>query len=421
MTTFHRAMSALRANISSSEVRHSRQRILECRPPKTLPARALWSPPKPQLNAHAPWFFPTLLCSPPPTSGSPEMSGPEKKLEGTQETPRAEDAAGKQAAEVDPALDHFQAKRARFERGSSLAATTPRSEPPSVTPVSTPEDGLEEKPATGLFHGDPRAGPGDRTSKGPVLAAVDAGRTERCSEAPPEPPVCLGPPGPKSSLWGSSPVAWAHACLEDFEVLDVHAALLGLWECPAEPADWFGLSLAEAEGVRARYSSSPAALRVLKARWQAKDRMMRSRISADYPHWLHRCALDFKDQGNALFKKKNFLAALERYEMAVAACPDDLLFSNNLAAALIELGRYDECFSMCQQLLDRRHLIEHAAPDGATDEKVARTLGRMASCLEQQQKYDEALALRRQAAATHDSPQTQAAIANCERLMGHAG
>ena len=100
---------------------------------------------------------------------------------------------------------------------------------------------------------------------------------------------------------------------------------------------------------------------------------------------------------------------------------DGLLFSNNLAAALVELGRYDEGFSMCQQLLDRRHLIEHAAPDGATDEKVARTLGRMASCLEQQQKYDEALILRRQAAETHDSPQTQAAIADCERLLGHAG
>ena len=162
-------------------------------------------------------------------------------------------------------------------------------------------------------------------------------------------------------------------------------------------------------------------MNVLKARWQAKQRMEESRLFADLPVWLHRCARDWKAEGNDFFKKKDYRAALERYEMAFAACPDDLIFSNNVAAALIELGRYDECLAMCQQQLDRCPTIELRDPEGATGGKVARTLSRMASCLERQQKYGEALAFRRQAAARHDSPRTQAAIGECERLQACSG
>ena len=157
MATSHRRMKQLADTHPAAEERYTaRSLLLHRRPhppepdegvaaprlPQTVPTSALWRPGPPSvraLNPLAPKFFPTLLCSPPPISGSPEMSRPEQELpvEEPKEAPCAEEAARGQAAEIDPALDHFQAKRERFERGSSLAATIPRSEPPSVSPGST--------------------------------------------------------------------------------------------------------------------------------------------------------------------------------------------------------------------------------------------------------------------------------------------
>ena len=121
-----------------------------------------------------------------------------------------------------------------------------------------------------------------------------------------------------------------------------------------------------------------------------------------------------KGTGNDLYKKKSLQAALDAYDMAIAACPNDLVYYNNKAAVLIELENLPECLKMCHGLVDRLHHIRHADPAGATDFKVARTLGRIATCFQRQQRYSKALEHWRLAHARHASPQTKKGIEECE-------
>ena len=237
------------------------------------------------------------------------------------------------------------------------------------------------------------------------------------------PRVRYGPPGPCSPLWGGSALRWAQA--RRFDDLEIDAALCGFWaptgtdEKTVEAADWFGLDQATAAAIKNRYMSNEDALRVLKVRWRAFQR--RSGICADPDEELGRClrklAKGWKEEGNAHFKKQELHAALNMYEQAIAAVPTEMTYYNNKAAVLIELQQFKQCITMCQELLDRRHLIDAAAvwpADAATAAKVSRTLSRMATAYEREKYFVEALACWRSAAREVESPETLAATTRCE-------
>lgn len=63
-------------------------------------------------------------------------------------------------------------------------------------------------------------------------------------------------------------------------------------------------------------------------------------------------ALGEKEKGNAAYKKKNFVAALEHYNKAVELDPTDMTYITNLAAVHFEQKDYLKCIELCKQAID---------------------------------------------------------------------
>jgi stress-induced-phosphoprotein 1 len=60
-----------------------------------------------------------------------------------------------------------------------------------------------------------------------------------------------------------------------------------------------------------------------------------------------------KDEGNSLYKSKQFDAAIACYDEAYSMDNEDILFLVNKAAALMEKGELDECIAVCKKALER--------------------------------------------------------------------
>jgi len=103
-------------------------------------------------------------------------------------------------------------------------------------------------------------------------------------------------------------------------------------------------------------------------------------------------AEELKVEGNKLYKQKMFVEALAMYDRAIEKEPNELTYHNNKCAVWIEMGEehYSKVLHLCRDLVDRRSGIDAANPGGASCEKVAKVLSRMASVLERQEMWDEA-------------------------------
>ncbi len=102
-------------------------------------------------------------------------------------------------------------------------------------------------------------------------------------------------------------------------------------------------------------------------------------------------AEELKNKGNELYKTRNFEEAIKLYDEAINISPNDMTYYNNKAAVLIEMGKFDECEALIKSVLDRRYEINSALPNGASYEKVAKLLNRMASMYVKQGKYSDAI------------------------------
>jgi len=102
---------------------------------------------------------------------------------------------------------------------------------------------------------------------------------------------------------------------------------------------------------------------------------------------------ELKATGNAFYKKRKFDEAIRCYDQALEKQPNDLTFHNNKCAVLVEQSKdnYEKVLETCRDLISRRYEINSANPDGASFEKVAKVYNRMASVLEKQNKYAEAI------------------------------
>ena len=95
--------------------------------------------------------------------------------------------------------------------------------------------------------------------------------------------------------------------------------------------------------------------------------------------------LDLKTEGNQLYKKKQFEAALEKYNTILSIQPTNIPIRNNISAVYIEQGKYEECIAYCTESL------EIARESHAGYEDVAKIYMRMGTAQVKLERYDEGI------------------------------
>jgi len=126
---------------------------------------------------------------------------------------------------------------------------------------------------------------------------------------------------------------------------------------------------------------------------------------------------DFKQQGNELYKTKDFERALEMYRKAIEKEPNDITYYNNMCAVWVEMGEeyFDKVLETCSDLLVRRYEINSINPDGASFAKVAKVYARMAVVYEKRKQYDEAIEYYRKALTEDNSRSVRNSLREVER------
>merc|ERR1719424_2802198 len=95
-----------------------------------------------------------------------------------------------------------------------------------------------------------------------------------------------------------------------------------------DPSDAEGLMAGKGEG---KGSSAPAAAPKMAEPKKAEPPPdLRDDATKEADEW--------KTKGNELYKKKNFKEAIEMYDKAIAAQPNDLVYHNNKCAVWVEMG-----------------------------------------------------------------------------------
>lgn len=100
---------------------------------------------------------------------------------------------------------------------------------------------------------------------------------------------------------------------------------------------------------------------------------------------VQRKARDLKTDGHAAYKAKKFEEALRLYEEASKVDEKDMTHRNNMAAALLELGRVDEALQVAQDA------VEQARANRAPFAVVGRALQRMGSAYMRKNMFAEAI------------------------------
>jgi len=92
-----------------------------------------------------------------------------------------------------------------------------------------------------------------------------------------------------------------------------------------------------------------------------------------------------------LYKQKKFDEAIEFYNKAIEAQPNDLTYYNNLAAVLVEKGEFDQALEKLNKVMETRYEMNGKCPDGASFEKVGKVYVRMANIYKRQKIWDKAV------------------------------
>lgn len=118
---------------------------------------------------------------------------------------------------------------------------------------------------------------------------------------------------------------------------------------------------------------------------------------------------ELKMEGNKLYEQGMLSEALMLYDRAIEKEPNELVYHSNKCAVWIKMGKdnYDKVLELCKDLVGRRSRINSVNPGGASCEKVAKVLNRMASVLEQQEMWDEARKAYVLSLTEDNNPQTR--------------
>eukprot|EP00758_Cryptobia_borreli_P003882 Tbor_TRINITY_DN4038_c0_g1::TRINITY_DN4038_c0_g1_i1::g.11816::m.11816/K09553/STIP1; stress-induced-phosphoprotein 1 len=125
-------------------------------------------------------------------------------------------------------------------------------------------------------------------------------------------------------------------------------------------------------------------------------------------------ALKLKNEGNELYKNRQFDEALEKYQAAVAMEPTNTTYLLNITAVYFEKEEYDTCIAECDKAL------EHAMENKADYTIVGKLLTRKAFSLQKQKKYTEAIQIYKKALVEHRNADTLNKLTACEKIKKQA-
>ena len=121
-----------------------------------------------------------------------------------------------------------------------------------------------------------------------------------------------------------------------------------------------------------------------------------------------------KEEGNALYKKKDFDGALAKYNAALAVAPQNVTVRNNVSAVLLEQGKLEECVAYCNET------VEIARSVHAKYEDVARTYIRIGNAEMKRENYEAAKEAFLSSRTESPLKGVEDKIRQCDRLLEEA-
>jgi len=122
-------------------------------------------------------------------------------------------------------------------------------------------------------------------------------------------------------------------------------------------------------------------------------------------------ALNEKEFGNAAYKKKDFTAATEHYDKAIALDPTEISFLTNKAAVFFETKDYDICIETCQKAID-------VGRENRADFKlIAKALARIANSYKAKKDYYNAKIFYEKALSEHRTPEIKESLSKVDKML----
>ena len=121
-----------------------------------------------------------------------------------------------------------------------------------------------------------------------------------------------------------------------------------------------------------------------------------------------------KEEGNALYKKKDFEGALAKYNAALEVDPQNVTVRNNVSAVLLEQGKLEECVAYCNETVDIARSVH------AKYEDVARTYIRIGNAEMKRENYEAAKEAFLSSRTESPLKGVEDKIRQCDRLIEEA-
>lgn len=120
-----------------------------------------------------------------------------------------------------------------------------------------------------------------------------------------------------------------------------------------------------------------------------------------------------KALGNAEYKAKNFEGAVAHYRKAMELFPAEATYRSNLAAALLEMKKYDECIAECEGCVDDAKKAGNYA-------LIPKLYTRMGNAYGKQLKWDKAIEYYNKSLTEHRTADTLARLQKAEKAKKEA-
>jgi len=122
-------------------------------------------------------------------------------------------------------------------------------------------------------------------------------------------------------------------------------------------------------------------------------------------------AAQAKANGNAAYKKKDFVTAHAEYDKAIELDPSDMTFYNNKGAVYFEEKNYVKCIEVCEKS------VEIGRENRADFKLIAKAFVRIANAHKLSEDYHKAKYFYEKAMSEHRTPETKELLSKIEKLI----